>query len=280
LSNSATVSGTEPDPDPNNNSDAISPSIGTSADLSIVKTLDPPIPVAGEAATYTLVIANAGPSDASGVTVTDPLPLQLLSPSASTAQGTCAIVAGLLTCALGSIASGAQATVTVDGTVDPAAVGQTLTNTATVTGADPDPDPANNQSTSSAIIEQTSVALTKTADPTEADAGTDVQFNLVVSVTGPVPATNVVVCDLLPPHMTFVSAPGATFQDGEACWTFASLDPGEIVQLLVIAHIDLDAPSGLETNVATFTSDNAGSGSATAIVRVNAVNGPPVPVTG
>jgi uncharacterized repeat protein (TIGR01451 family) len=122
--------------------------------------------------------------------------------------------------------------------------------------------------------------LTKTADPTEADAGTDVEFRLEVSVTGPQPATNAEVCDLLPEHMTFVSAPGATFQDGEACWTFASLDPGETVELLIVAHIDLDAPSGVETNVATFTSDNGGSGTATAIVRVTAVNGPPVPVTG
>jgi uncharacterized repeat protein (TIGR01451 family) len=280
MSNSADVSGTEPDPDPSNNNDGVTPVITTSTDLSILKTLDPAIPVAGETATYTLVVTNGGPSDATGVTVTDPLPVQLLSPVATTSQGTCSIVAGILTCDLGSIAAAGQATITVTGTVDPASVGQTMTNTASVTGADPDPDPGDNSSTSSAVVEQTSIAITKTADPTEADAGTDVEFTIDLSVTGPEPATNVEVCDTLPSDMTFVSAPGATFQNGQACWTYASLDPGQTVQLLVVAHIDLDAPSGVEVNLVTYTSDNAGSSTATASVTVTAVGGSPVAVTG
>jgi uncharacterized repeat protein (TIGR01451 family) len=227
-----------------------------------------------------LVVTNDGPSDASGVTVTDPLPAQLLSPVATTSQGTCSIVAGNLTCDLGSIAAAGQATITVTGTVDPGSVGQTMTNTASVTGADPDPDPSDNQSTSSAVVEETSIAITKTADPTDADAGTDVEFTIDLSVTGPEPATNVEVCDTLPQDMTFVSAPGATIQGGQACWSYASLDPGQTVQLLVIAHIDLDAPSGVEVNLVTYTSDNAGSSSATASVTVTAVGGSPVAVTG
>jgi uncharacterized repeat protein (TIGR01451 family) len=280
LTNSASVSGAEPDPDPSNNSDSIAALIGTSTDLMIVKTLDPNPPVAGQSATYTLLITNGGPSDSSAVTVIDPLPTQLLSPSASTTQGSCSISAGTLTCSLGSMAAAAQATVTVTGTVDPGSTGQTMTNTATVSGTDPDPDLSNNESTASAVIQGAAITLTKTADPTEADAGTNVDFTIDVSVTGVAPATNVEVCDTLPQHMTFVSAPGATFVDGMACWSYATLDPGQTVRLFIIARIDRDAPSGEETNVATFTSANAGSGTATAVVMVNAVSGPPVPVTG
>jgi hypothetical protein len=70
------------------------------------------------------------------------------------------------------------------------------------------------------------------------------------------------------------------FVNGMACWKYSSLDPGQIVRLFIIARIDRDAPSGEESNVVTFTSDNAGSGSAFAVVTVKAVSGPPVPVTG
>jgi uncharacterized repeat protein (TIGR01451 family) len=280
MSNSANVSGAEPDPDPGNNSDSIARIIATSADLMIVKTLDPNPPVAGESATYTLLVTNGGPSDASTVTVTDPLPTQLLSPSVSSSQGSCTIVAGVLTCALGSMAATAQATITVTGTVEPGSAGQTMTNTATVSSTDPDPDPNNNQSTVSAVIVATAITIAKTADPTKANAGTNVNFTIELSVTGPEPATNVRVCDTLPEHMTFVSAPGARFDDGMACWNYSSLDPGQLVRLFIIAHIDRDAPSGDETNVVTFTSANGGSGSAFAVVTVKAVTGPPPPVTG
>jgi uncharacterized repeat protein (TIGR01451 family) len=178
------------------------------------------------------------------------------------------------------MAAATQATITVTGTVEPGSAGQTMTNTATVTSTDPDPDTSNNRSTASAVIVETAITIVKTADPTRADAGTNVNFTIELSVTGPEPATNVRVCDSLPEHMTFVSAPGAMFVNGMACWKYSSLDPGQVVPLFIIAHIDRDAPSGEESNVVTFTSDNAGSGSAFAVVTVKAVSGPPVPVTG
>ena len=60
--------------------------------------------------TYTLTVHNDGPSTATGVTVTDPLDEALLDPSATTTVGSCAPIAtdGVLTCTLGTLASGAD----------------------------------------------------------------------------------------------------------------------------------------------------------------------------
>ena len=44
------------------------------ADLAIVKSASPNPVIAGNSLTYTLTASNPGPSDATGVTITDTLP--------------------------------------------------------------------------------------------------------------------------------------------------------------------------------------------------------------
>ena len=89
--------------------------------------------------TWSLTVTNHGPSGATGVTLTDPLP------TASASQGTCAIAAGVVTCALGDLAAHAVATVTITATRKSASA---FSNTATVTALEPDSDPADNTATS------------------------------------------------------------------------------------------------------------------------------------
>jgi len=94
--------------------------------------------------TYTLAIQNNGPSPATGVTATDPLPTGYVAyQSASSSQGSCSQSAGKVTCALGSLSVGGTATATInvtairDGGVD---------NKATVKGNEGDPVGTNNSS--------------------------------------------------------------------------------------------------------------------------------------
>ena len=58
------------------------------ADLSLIKTINNPAPNVGDTVTYTLNLANLGPSSASGVQVTDLLPSGLTFVSAMPSQGT------------------------------------------------------------------------------------------------------------------------------------------------------------------------------------------------
>lgn len=117
------------------------------ADLSITKT-GPAFAQSGGTITYTITAQNAGPANATGVAVSDPLPAGETLVSATPSQGTCS---GSLTCDLGSIASGGSATVTVVADVS-ATCGSTLANTATISGDQSDPNTADNTSSTSALV--------------------------------------------------------------------------------------------------------------------------------
>jgi uncharacterized repeat protein (TIGR01451 family) len=116
--------------------------IGTpAADLSITLTNAPDPATVGTDVTYT--ITNGGPAPATGVVVTDHLPAAAAFVSAAASPGSCSGTAPV-TCDLGTLASGASATVTIVAT---ATTSGTLTNTASVAGVESDPDTANNAAT-------------------------------------------------------------------------------------------------------------------------------------
>ena len=116
------------------------------ADLSISKA-DAPDPVAPRATlSYTLVAANLGPNAAPGSHVVDTLPAGVTFVGASPG---CLHSAGTVDCDLGTIASGASTTVTIQ--VTPKAKG-TIINTARVGAAAPDPDGTNNIATTRTTV--------------------------------------------------------------------------------------------------------------------------------
>jgi uncharacterized repeat protein (TIGR01451 family) len=121
--------------------------IPKNADLSITKT-GPAFAQSGGSITYQIAVSNAGPADATNVTVNDPLPAGESLVSATPSQGSCA---GAVTCNLGTILTGGSATVTIVVKVT-AASGAILTNTAAVSADQPDPNPANNSSTTSTLV--------------------------------------------------------------------------------------------------------------------------------
>jgi uncharacterized repeat protein (TIGR01451 family) len=116
------------------------------ADISVTKTDSPDPAHVGQNLTYTITVANGGPASANGVVMTDTLPKNAGFGSFATSQGSCTLKPQkrLVTCTLGSVASGAHATVTI--VVKPTAKGK-ITNTATATSIDPDPNLANNTGT-------------------------------------------------------------------------------------------------------------------------------------
>jgi uncharacterized repeat protein (TIGR01451 family) len=113
-----------------------------SADLSVTKTDSPDPAHVGQKLTYTVVVTNNGPDSATAVTLTDTLPKTTGFGTVSTDTGTCTRTKAGVTCNLGTLASGATATVTI--VVKPTQKG-TITNTVTVTDTSPtDPNTANN----------------------------------------------------------------------------------------------------------------------------------------
>lgn len=119
------------------------------ADLSVTKSDAPDPVVHKKPLVYTLTIANAGPSNATNVVLTDVLPASVMFTSASPSQGTCSESGGTVTCSLGAIAAGGAATVSIK--VVPT-TGGVITNTASVTADEPDPDTANNTAVATTTV--------------------------------------------------------------------------------------------------------------------------------
>jgi uncharacterized repeat protein (TIGR01451 family) len=121
------------------------------ADLSITKSDSPDPVVEGGQLTYTIEVRNDGPDPATDVVVTDnlPSPSDFDVASVVPSQGSCDSSGQTITCNLGTIASGATATVTIQGTAKKPG---TITDTASVTSTVDDPQTANNQDTEATTV--------------------------------------------------------------------------------------------------------------------------------
>ncbi len=274
FDNSATVSATQPDPNPGNNTDNTGNGgiTGASADVSVVKTLTTAGPfTVGETISYTIVVANAGPSTATNVQVTDtPSNLSITSVSG----GGCAA----LPCTIASLASGANVTINVTATIT--AVGS-FDNTSTVSATEPDPDPSNNTDNTgnggtAAASADVSIVKTLTTSGPFTD-GQSINFSLVVANAGPSTATNVQVTDT-PTNLTITNVSGGGCA-ALPC-TIASLASGANVTITVTATIN--APGAFnnsatvsatepDPNVGNNTDNTGNGGTASASADVSVV---------
>ena len=130
-----------------------------SADLAVAMTASPsPVPVLGSV-TYQITVTNNGPSPATGVVLTDPIPANTVFASIDDLTD-CAVTSGTLTCNFGSVAVGAGSAITVNLMLVPLAVpagAGTFDNTATVTANEFDPTLANNTATQTVQVTGTSL---------------------------------------------------------------------------------------------------------------------------
>ena len=152
IYNLATVTSAN-DPNMDNNTASVSTTVVPQADLSITKT-GPTHVFPGDTVTYQISVANLGPSDAQNVQVTDTLPSDpdLTFVSATTP---CLNNAGILTCSLGAMASGASPTVlTVTETLSDSSNSTGFINSAQVSSATPDPSADNNSSSVTTSVDQ------------------------------------------------------------------------------------------------------------------------------
>lgn len=120
-------------------------------DLAVTQTDSPdPVNVASPL-NYQLLVSNNGPDPATGVTVVDTLPAGVTFQSASSTQGSCSESGGIVTCVLGPMAAGANATINV--TVTAPVITGTITNSAIVSGNEPDPIAGNNASNEATTVQ-------------------------------------------------------------------------------------------------------------------------------
>lgn len=248
-----------------NTSKAVTPGVGDfidctvtnnlkRANLSIVKSATPSPAVPGTNETYTLVVRNSGPDAARNVRVSDPLARGLTFVSAS--QG-CTFANGSVSCVVASLAAGASQTFTVTARIGSAATGcSEIENTGTVTSDTFDPDAGNNRSTVCPPIEPLAdLAIVKRALSNRLVPGREIEYELVVTNSGPSAARDVRVSDPLPRGLSFISASrGCTFASGTVTCTAASLDSGRSLTFRVVTRVAANVTEESVTNIATVES--------------------------
>ncbi len=145
LTNTATASSGTPDPNPANDTATDPTTIDSSADITVTKTHTGRF-TPGTTGSYTLTVADAGPSDADGaVVVTDVLPAGESFVVGTGPGWSCSAVAQTVTCTRAAgLVAGTDSAITLTVAVDPGYTGTTLVNTATITStttaAEPDVD--------------------------------------------------------------------------------------------------------------------------------------------
>lgn len=122
-----------------------------SADLSVTQS-DSPDPVTlSSNLTYNIIVANHGPSAATGVILTDQLDPGVAFEGVTSSQGSCSEARGIVTCILGFLANGDNATGTI--VVVPTRAGS-VTNAAHVAGNELDASLTNNESIEDTTVTQ------------------------------------------------------------------------------------------------------------------------------
>ena len=226
-------------------------------DLNLTKVSNPASPAVGSTVTFTLTVANAGPSIATGVAVTDQLPSGYSFVSSSPSQGAYSNGTGIWT--VGTVNASGTATLTINATV---LASGPYANTAQVTAAgetDLDSTPNNNLAAEDDQATDTptpspraDLRVNKAVTPDNPAIGANATFTVTVSNNGPSAATGVVVTDQLPSGYTFVSSSASqgTYNSGTGIWTVGNISNASNVTLTIIGTV---RSSGGYTNSAEIT---------------------------
>lgn len=259
IRNTAVASSTTPDPDPDNNTSTVVTPVEPSADLSVVKTASPSPVSVGEVLTYTLLIANAGPSTAVNANLSDTLPEGLENPEISTDGGaTWAPFDGAFF--LGNLEPGSTRQLLIRATVLPSAM-ENLTNTAVVNSGTPDPNPDNNTSTVvtpvTPVLPSADLSVVKTSAPNPVRIGETLTYTIIVSNSGPSEAQAVVLRDDVPAGFVnpeFSLDGGITWQPWTGALLLGELAAGGSITVLLRGTVEAAAGSSL-SNTAIVSSD-------------------------
>ncbi|WP_316822488.1 gliding motility-associated C-terminal domain-containing protein [Pedobacter gandavensis] len=210
-----------------NNTSAAATTVASKSGLSVRK-MGPADAIAGSEITYTIILANAGPSNAVGTVITDAVPANIKNVSWTSSQiGTANVTAGASGTAGGNnlvsvtadipAGAGNEVVIVVKGTIDPSFVGA-LINNAVATPNEAGNPPVTSQSVTTTVTNKSALSIVKTG-PSSVAAGTTVQYQLLLSNAGPSNAVGAIITDQIPAGLTNVrwstaTTPGAVVTSG------------------------------------------------------------------
>jgi uncharacterized repeat protein (TIGR01451 family) len=235
-------------------------------DLSVQKTANAGSFASGEEVTYTLLVTNDGPGVAENILVVDDLPdfMTVVSvtadPDGSVSEGG---PTGEVEVTYASLAAGDSRTITIVASI-PADLPATaaVINTATVSGDGIDLDETNDTDTAEIdIIRNAILQIVKTDTPDPTTIGQPLDYQIIVTNTGPSTATNLEILDTLPAGLTFEtlsSSSGVAVHDaGQITVTVATLGVGEQVTVDIGTTVLASFQGSTILNTASANADEA-----------------------
>lgn len=241
------------------------------ADLAITKS-DSVDPVHARGSySYTLTVENLGPSAASGITVVDTVPADVLIQSAAGTGWSCSVIGQVVTCTRPTMAVG-TASILIQ--VRAPAEGGVIQNRATVSATTGDSNSANNQALEPTTVQPViDLDVVKTG-PATVRLGQVFDYQLVLSNAGPSTANGIALVDTLPSAVQLVSATGTGWScvgtTTVNCTRAAGLGAGASAPALTIRVQAIAV--GTTTNTCTATSssgaDPNGQPSCTEVVEI------------
>ena len=215
----------------------------------------------GDEVLYTIILNNDGDAVGDNVSVTDPLPAELVSVvplDGGVSDGASLNWNSATTPALAGVAPGETATVRFRGTIRVGTSdGTIVSNQATVTAFEtlpaPTDDPSNglgdDDATSFRVVAQPRLdGLTKSVEDLNGGillAGDELRYTLVVRNDGTEPAADVVVRDPIPAALVDIApADGGVFSGGAVVWSIGALDVGAERSVSFSATVAGSTPAG------------------------------------
>jgi uncharacterized repeat protein (TIGR01451 family) len=281
VTNSAVISGVYDDNPDDSASTTTTVDPATGLALQVVPA--PSVAQVGQDLTYTVTAVNNGPSDATGVVLTDTLPADITSDvtaSTSVAGVTATVADGQVTASFGDVAFNGSVSITI--TVVPtlaAVTSSPLVDTASVMGDQFDPNP-NTVMSSVPVAPVSDLSIAMTGSASSVGVGTGLTYTITATNSGPSTDPAPVVMDTLPADVTFDSATaGATLNNGVVEFALASLAANASTTVSLVVS-PTPAAAGTRTssitNTATISSpsnDNADNSASveTTVTAVTAV---------
>ena len=259
MTTAATGDQTDPSTDGDDLEEEVT--INNIADLVTVKTLTSgdSTPDEGDTVTFQIVVTNDGVAQATSVSLEDLLPVGLTATGNNgiVTQGSYDAVSGLFD--IGTLAQGASATLTLEGTVDVGQGGNTITNMTTAAAGDQtDPSTAGDDLEETVVVNNIAdlvTVKTLTSGDSTPNEGDTVTFQIVVTNNGIAQATSVSLEDLLPTGLTATGFNGTITQGSydavSGLFDIGTLAQGASATLTLQGTVDVGQGGMTITNVTT-----------------------------
>ena len=234
ITNAASIENDAYDPNTDNNQANVTTTVNAASDLVVTKTVDKSTANYHEQVNYTITAHNNGPDNATGVTVTEKLP-EGLTWISDDSNGAYDPTTGTWT--IPNLPNGTNTVLHILTQITTS--NTTITNLVNINNNTYDQNNTNNQANTTVNVGPTAdLSITKTVDNTNPNYLQNVIYTLTAHNNGPDNATNVLVHDILPTGITWISDDSnGAYNPTTGTWTIPNLPNGTNTVLHILTQI-------------------------------------------